>query len=144
MFANTLSSGVCVPIHQPQTHLCNLGGNLSEERWAAESPPHCLAAGSKHTAARQHSGRENTHKRTKWPAVFGKGHRDKLRDGFWVIYLLTLLHTDLDSSQFPLLKCDVCIVAPCQASRRRGRKRKDLRQPGDEAQQYRPMEGGRG
>lgn len=43
MFANTASSGLCVPIHQPQTHLCNLGGNLSEERWAAESPPHCLA-----------------------------------------------------------------------------------------------------
>jgi len=53
MFANMVSSGLCVPIHQPQTHLCNLGGNLSEERWAAESPPHCLAGPdeiSKHTA----------------------------------------------------------------------------------------------
>lgn len=43
MFANMVSSGLCVAIHQPQTHLCNLGGNLSERRWAAESPPHCLA-----------------------------------------------------------------------------------------------------
>lgn len=54
MFANTVSSGLCVTIHQPQTHLCNLAGNLSEERWAAESPPHCLAGPdeiSKHTAA---------------------------------------------------------------------------------------------
>lgn len=53
MFANMVSSGLCVPIHQPQTHLCNLGGNLSEERWAAESPPQCLAGPdeiSKHTA----------------------------------------------------------------------------------------------
>ncbi len=53
MFANMVSSGLCVPIHQPQTHLCNLGGNLSEKRWAAESPPHCLAGPdeiSKHTA----------------------------------------------------------------------------------------------
>lgn len=53
MFANMVSSGLCVPIHQPQTHLCNLGGNLSEKRWAAESPPHCLACPdeiSKHTA----------------------------------------------------------------------------------------------
>lgn len=53
MFANMLSSGLCVPIHQPQTHLCNLGCNLSERRWAAESPPHCLAGPdeiSKHTA----------------------------------------------------------------------------------------------
>lgn len=54
MFANMVSSGLCVPIHQPQTHLCNLRGNLSEKRWAAESPPHCLAGPdeiSKHTAA---------------------------------------------------------------------------------------------
>lgn len=53
MFANMVSSGLCVPIHQPQTHLCNLGGNLSEKRWAAESPPHCLASPdeiSKHMA----------------------------------------------------------------------------------------------
>ena len=53
MFANMVSSGLCVPIHQPQTHLCNLGGNLSEKKWAAESPPHCLAGPdeiSKHTA----------------------------------------------------------------------------------------------
>lgn len=58
MFANMVSSGLCVPIHQPQTHLCNLGGNLSEKRWAAESPPHCLAGPdeiSKHTAARASS-----------------------------------------------------------------------------------------
>lgn len=53
MFANMVSSGLCVAIHQPQTHLCNRGGNLSEERWAEESPPHCLAGPdeiSKHTA----------------------------------------------------------------------------------------------
>lgn len=58
MFANMVSSGLCVPIHQPQTHLCNLGGNLSEKRWAAESPPHCLAGPdeiSKHTAVQASS-----------------------------------------------------------------------------------------
>lgn len=55
MFANMVSSGLCATIHQPQTHLCNLAGNLSEERWAAESPPHCLAGPdeiSKQAAAR--------------------------------------------------------------------------------------------
>ena len=58
MFANMVSSGLCVAIHQPQTHLCNLGGNLSEKRWAAESPPHCLAGPdeiSKHTAVQASS-----------------------------------------------------------------------------------------
>lgn len=79
MFANMVSSGLCVPIHQPQTHLCNLGGNLSEERWAAESPPHCLAGPdeiSKHTAV-QTSARVLLQQTRE-----GERHANKLQDQF--------------------------------------------------------------
>lgn len=69
MFANMVSSGLCATIHQPQTHLCNLAGNLSEERWAAESPPHCLAGPdeiSKHAAARASAKLSELQSREGW------------------------------------------------------------------------------
>lgn len=65
-----VSSGLCVPIHQPQTHLCNLWGNLSEERWAAESPPHCLAGPwwniKTHSSASKRV-LQSCHNKLKWP-----------------------------------------------------------------------------
>lgn len=80
MFANTVSSGLCIAIHQLQTHLCNLWGNLSEERWAAESPPRCLAGLdeiSKHTQQCGKALQPCYNKHTK-----GAGHSKKLRERF--------------------------------------------------------------
>lgn len=87
MFANMVSSGLCVPIHQPQTHLCNPGGNLSEKRWAAESPPHCLAGPdeiSKHTAV-QACAAPVSPQQTQVAAVCVR-HDHKLQDTFFWWY----------------------------------------------------------
>lgn len=83
VFASMVSSGLCVPIHQPQTHLCNLGSNLSEKRWAAESPPHCLAGPdeiSKHTAVQEPIATNSS-----GPVLLR--HEYWLNDHFWLIVL---------------------------------------------------------